>query len=237
MLHTTFILMVGTDKNPHCWALEKRNHISYFNSTYCDENVWFYAGNLSCHEMSVFLTWEISCVQQLKRMTVIMIRNCVKVREQVWMNKLHLPSLLQSQSWTWLLPKHDLHDSTKTWCPPPLSLHGSWWSRSCPCFLLNRFQCTACHPLRCCYRHKETRGYARELDLYKTFKEQSLYKNLFKSFSIPDFHIVWKQPAVNGFGGMGHESPPFETCLLKKPWQGSTMIQVKTGREKEVSRI
>lgn len=31
---------------------------------------------------------------------------------------------------------------------------------------------------------------------------------------LPDFDVVWQKPAVDGFGGMGHESASFEAGLL-----------------------
>lgn len=50
---------------------------------------------------------------------------------------------------------------------------------------------------------------------------------------LPDFDIIRQQPAVNSFGGVGHEGPSFETGLLEKPRQGSTVVQVKTDIERE----
>ena len=35
--------------------------------THCDEDVWFDAGDLCCHQMPVLLAREVSCVQNLQR--------------------------------------------------------------------------------------------------------------------------------------------------------------------------
>ena len=44
----------------------------------------------------------------------------------------------------------------------------------------------------------------------------------------PDFDIIGQQPAVDGLGGVGHESPAFKAGLLEEPGQSSTVIQVET---------
>lgn len=44
----------------------------------------------------------------------------------------------------------------------------------------------------------------------------------------PDFDIIGQQPAVDGFGGVGHEGPAFKAGLLEEPRQSSAVIQVET---------
>lgn len=41
---------------------------------------------------------------------------------------------------------------------------------------------------------------------------------------LPDFDIVWQQPAVDGLSGVGHEGPAFKAGLLEEPGQSSTVI-------------
>lgn len=37
--------------------------------SHSDQDIWFHAGNLCCHQVSVLLTGKISCVQQLRTHT------------------------------------------------------------------------------------------------------------------------------------------------------------------------
>lgn len=45
---------------------------------------------------------------------------------------------------------------------------------------------------------------------------------------LPDFDVVWQEPAVDGLCGVSHEGPAFKAGLLEEPGQSSTMIQMET---------
>ena len=44
----------------------------------------------------------------------------------------------------------------------------------------------------------------------------------------PDFDVVGQQPAVDGFGCVGHEGASFEAGLLQEPGQSAAVVQVET---------
>lgn len=45
---------------------------------------------------------------------------------------------------------------------------------------------------------------------------------------LPDFYIIWQQPAVDGLSGVGHEGSAFKAGLLEEPGQSTTVIQMET---------
>jgi hypothetical protein len=80
-----------------------------------------------------------------------------------------------------------------------------------------------------CYFHEPSNVAYRSQRL--KLSKSGCYWKLINS-CLPDFDIIRQQPAVNSFGGVGHEGPSFETGLLEKPRQGATVVQVETEIEK-----
>lgn len=57
-------------------AINFEQLISDFRITHCDEDVRLHAWDLCCHQVSVLLTGEITCVQQLHTHTPCAISSC-----------------------------------------------------------------------------------------------------------------------------------------------------------------
>jgi len=48
---------------------------------------------------------------------------------------------------------------------------------------------------------------------------------------IADLDVIRQHPAVDGFGGMGHETAALKAGLHQEPGQGATMVQVEAARD------
>ena len=46
---------------------------------------------------------------------------------------------------------------------------------------------------------------------------------------VADAHRVLDQPAVDGFGGVGHEDAAFERGFAEDVWEGGDVVEVETG--------
>lgn len=89
--------------------------------------------------------------------------------------------------------------------------------------------------VRLCVQHVICRNITAEREAEDedfSLRHCKLLFSLGCSEHLPDFDVVRKQPAVNGFGRVGHECPPFITSFLQKPRQSPTVIQMKAKRER-----
>ena len=51
--------------------------------------------------------------------------------------------------------------------------------------------------------------------------------------ALPNFDIIREQPSVDSFSSVSHETTPSKSSLLQKPWQPSTVIQMKATEGKQ----
>jgi len=69
------------------------------------------------------------------------------------------------------------------------------------------------------------------LDLFHGGLQISLRVEHLLGGYIADLDVIGQHPAVNGFGGMGHEAAALEAGLHQEPRQGATMIQVEAAMD------